>query len=782
MKNPLRKRLLRELKSEFGKYFVIFLLLTATIGFVSGFLVADGSMITAYRESFTKYNIEDGHFITTNKLSSYERHSIEKSDITLYDNFYIEKELTNDSLLRIFSNRDKINKVCLMEGKFPSKRGEIAIDRMYAENQNITIGDTLKSGNKVWTVTGLVALSDYSALFSDNNDSMFDAVKFGVAIVTKKEFKDLGKKQMKYCYSWKYAHKPANETEEKNRSDDLMKAITKEVTMESFVPCYQNQAIMFTGEDMGSDRAMMIVLLYIIMTIMAFVFAITTSNTIVKEANVIGTLRASGYSKQELIQHYLTMPMLVSFSGAVIGNIIGYTVMKNVCANMYYGSYSLPTYITLWNAEAFLLTTVIPLFLMLIINLIILIQKLSLSPLKFLRRDLSRKKQRRAIHLSHQIPFFSRFRLRVLFQNMSNYLILLIGILFANLLLIFGLSLPVVLEHYQTEIKKNMLCNYQYILQVPMELMSFDTDNEDTDIMELSSSSLLSAMFFEYSVQTSNPDAEAFSAYSLKTNGEKYKSEEVLLYGIVPNSRYIDLDLASNDVYISSAYAEKYQLEPGDTIHLKEAYEDTKYQFKITGIYHYEGGLSIFMNQKNLNQTFHQDEDSFSGYFSDSAITDIDEKYIGSTITLDDLTKISRQLTVSMGSMMYLVDGFAIMIFVVLIYLLSKIIIEKNGQSISMAKILGYNNGEISRLYIFSTSIMVVLFLLLSLPIESIIMKYLFRTIMLESMTGWITYYVDPIIYIKMFALGIFTYGIVAMFEYRKIQKIPMDIALKNIE
>ena len=40
----------------------------------------------------------------------------------------------------------------------------------------------------------------------------------------------------------------------------------------------------------------------------------------------------------------------------------------------------------------------------------------------------------------------------------------------------------------------------------------------------------------------------------------------------------------------------------------------------------------------------------------------------------------------------------------VLIYLLSKIIIEKNAQSISMVKILGYTNGEISKLYIMSTS------------------------------------------------------------------------------
>ena len=51
MKSPLRKRIPRELKGEFGKYLVVFLLMVLTIGFVSGFLVADGSMLKAYNES-----------------------------------------------------------------------------------------------------------------------------------------------------------------------------------------------------------------------------------------------------------------------------------------------------------------------------------------------------------------------------------------------------------------------------------------------------------------------------------------------------------------------------------------------------------------------------------------------------------------------------------------------------------------------------------------------------------------------------------------------------------
>ena len=788
MKNPLNKRLPREFRKDFGKYLVIFLLLVITIGFVSGFLVADGSMIKAYTEGIDNYNTENGHFRTSEKMNDAQIQSVEENGIRIYNNFYLEQDLTNGSTMRIFANREQVNLACLMEGEFPKAANEIAIDRMYADNNKISIGDTLKSDTQSWKVTGLIALPDYSCLFQNNNDSMFDSVKFGIGVVTSEAFESLDSPLVKYCYAWKYNDEPTTEKEEKEVSDALMKAINKDVSLEEFVPRYLNQAIIFTRDDMGSDRAMMIVFLYIVIAIMAFVFGITISNTIAKEANVIGTLLASGYTRNELIRHYMAMPILVTLVGALIGNVLGYTIMKDICVGMYYGSYSLPTYVTVWNAEAFLLTTIIPILLILLVNYTVLRRRLSLSPLKFLRRDLKRRQQKHALSLSRRIPFFSRFRLRVIFQNVSNYLLLFLGILFANLLLMFGLLFPAVLDHYQTVLEDTLLCNYQYILQIPINAMDEDHKLE----------SLVNMLYFQHEVETDNPDAEKFSAYSLKTTDKEYKEEEILLYGLADNSRYLPIDFqdtatdkdesAQTDsstvtpVYISSAYADKYLLDIGDEITLKEAYEDDTYTFYIEGIYDYEGGLTVFLPQEQLNKLFDLGSDYFSGFLSDSEITDIDPKYIGSVIDLDSLSKISRQLNVSMGSMMYLLDGFSIVLFMILIYLLSKIIIEKNAQSISMTKILGYSDREISSLYLLSTTIMVVVFLLLSFPIETVLMNALFRGIMLSSISGWIPLYINPVLYVKMFLLGFVTYLLVALTEYRRIKKVPMDQALKNIE
>ena len=118
----------------------------------------------------------------------------------------------------------------------------------------------------------------------------------------------------------------------------------------------------------------------------------------------------------------------------------------------------------------------------------------------------------------------------------------------------------------------------------------------------------------------------------------------------------------------------------------------------------------------------------------------------------------------------------------VLLYLLGKIIIEKNAQSISISKILGYSNPEISGLYIVTTSVVVVLLLLFTLPIESFILIRIFRIMITQMMSGWMPLVIEQRTFVQAFLMGVGVYAVVAVFEYRKVRKVPMGEALKNIE
>lgn len=756
MKNPMNRRYLRELRDDFGKYVVLFLFMAGMIALVSGFLVSNDSMQASYEESFTKYNIEDGNFELSEEADETLLDTLEKEDLTIYKNYYLEEETKEvDSTLRIFKNREKINKACLMEGAFPTRKDEIAIDRMYADNNELKVGDTITIQNQKMKITGLVALSDYSALFSNNSDMMFDAMKFGVAVVTEEGFAQFSEDHLHYSYSWIYDEKPEDDTEAKEMADDFLKVLSENVmlenrTLENYIPQYLNQAIHFTGDDMVGDNAMIAAFLYIVVLIIAFVMAITTSNTISKEANVIGTLRASGYSRGELVRHYMVLPLVVMFVAAVVGNILGYSAVKNYMASLYYGSYSLPTFVTRWNVDAFIRTTIVPLIMMFVINFAVLTKKMRLSPLRFLRRDLATRKREKAFRLNTRIPIFTRFQLRVFFQNISNYVVIFIGIMFANFILLFGFLFSPLLDKFSDEILANMISDYQYVLKMPVE--------------------------------TENADAEKYIAGTLKTLEGRFKVEDVLIYGIEPDSDYVPIDFKEDsDIYISSAYANKYGLEKGDTITLSQKYGEKEYDFTVDGIYDYPSSIAVFMTMDEYCENFDKDEGYFNGYFSNTKLDDIEDKMVSTIITQDDLTKTSRQLKLSMGGQMAIFWVFGVVMFLSLIYLLSKIIIEKNSVSISMTKILGYNNREINRLYMMSTTSAVLLSLLLTIPLDNFIMKKMCIGIFADY-PGYFPYYVPGITYVKMLVLGVLSYAVVAVLQMKKIKKVPLGEALKNVE
>lgn len=142
---------------------------------------------------------------------------------------------------------------------------------------------------------------------------------------------------------------------------------------------------------------------------------------------------------------------------------------------------------------------------------------------------------------------------------------------------------------------------------------------------------------------------------------------------------------------------------------------------------------------------------------------------------------MADQLDHSMGSYMTYFQILCILLSAVLIYLLTKLIIEKNETAISMTKILGYENREIASLYLLSTTIVVVIADAVSAALGTLVMNVAWKAIMF-SYSGWFAFVVQPVGYVKMFVFVLIGYLIVMVFDFQRIKKIPMDQALKNVE
>ena len=785
--NPLIKRIPKELIGDWKKYLIVFAFLVLTIGFVSGMYVANESMMKAADESVTKYDREDGHFEWSEKADSDLIKDVESGEqvdmsaitgkeeedasdvpVIIYENFFRnEKEDNNndgknDGTVRVFAKTDNINLACVLDGRLPENGNEIAVDRMHADNVDMKVGDTIRVGGEKFEVVGLIAYVNYSTLHEKTTDLIFDAIKFDVAMVTDEGFDRLGE-SIHYAYAWKYKDAPADEKEEKALSDDFRKVLAAQTMLhgnelKDYVPSYGNPAINFATDDMGSDMSMGGVILDILIIIIAFIFGVTISNTITKESSTIGTLRASGYTRGELVRHYLSMPVIVTFLAAIVGNILGYTVFKNVVVGMYYNSYSLPTYETVWNPDAFVKTTVVPIILMFVVNLIVIVRMLRHTPLQFLRHDLKKSKRKKAIRLPHW-KFMSRFRVRIMFQNISNYLSLFVGICFIMVMLAMAVGMPDTLTYYQKHASNLMFTKYQYVLKT--------YQNADGSI-----------------VTTDNEDAENFAMKSLVKRSDAL-DEEISTYGVVDDSRYIEISdlesLEKNEVYISNSYADKYGIVIGDTIKLEEKYTDDTYNFKVCGIYDKCQSIAVFMPIDQYRKVFDLDDDAFSGFFSDSKITDIDSDMIASTITKRDITKMCDQLDHSMGSYMQYFQVLCILLSMAMIYLLTKLIIEKNENAISMTKILGYENREIASLYLLSTTIVMLVIDVLTVAVGVWVMNFAWKEILM-TYSGWFSFHMETISYVKMFAFVLIGYVIVMILDFQRIKKIPMDQALKNVE
>ena len=102
-----------------------------------------------------------------------------------------------------------------------------------------------------------------------------------------------------------------------------------------------------------------------------------------------------------------------------------------------------------------------------------------------------------------EFKFFTRFRLRIVFQNISAYLTLFLGVFFASFLLFFGMMMSPLLQNFKTEVINSEIAKYQYILKAP--------------------------------VQTETKGAEKYAVMSLQTE----RGEEITVYGVEEDSTYL---------------------------------------------------------------------------------------------------------------------------------------------------------------------------------------------------------------------------------------------------
>lgn len=751
MRNPLSKRYPHEFKKNAGRYISIFLLLVITIIIGSGFLC----VMESTKYSLDKYQIEnkveDAYFETTFPLEDEVKKVLEKEDIKLCDNYYSTVEgFHGDAKIYVFNKRNEMNIPSLFEGKLPANDYEIAVDRLFAKNHNITVSDSIELNKIKYTVSGTMSLPDYNSLFLNSQDMVMNTTGFGVCVVSEEGFHQFDENTVTYRYSYRYNDRNLSDKEKAEAANGIQKLLVGNgVTVQDFLTAQNNQSITYLVNDMGHDGPMVEVFVYIMVIIIAFVFAVLSANTIEEEAPIIGTLRSMGYTKWELIFHYMTPTIIVALLGSIVGNALGYTVMIEPFKRIYYTSYCLPPLTLRFNQAAFIKTTILPVLIMIVVNLVLLINKMSLSPLRFLRKDLKKRKQKKAIKLPN-LKFLSRFRIRVILQNKGSYLILFCGIFLSSFLLMFGIGLQPLMNHYVDTIDDTLPYEYQYILKAPVE-----ADGGEKVLI--------------YSLET---------AYALTGD-----NVDVTFYGVQEDSEIFDnitIPTEQNHIVVSDSFAKKLNASVGDEIIFENTVYEKKYTLLVEAICPYTNSLGAYMNINDLSELLEKDAGTFNCYVSRKKL-DIDDAYIAKFMKRSDFLGAAKQMIISFRNIITLLNVFSIFAYMVLIYLLTKIVIDKNSLYISFIKVFGYDKTEIRKLYLDASAIVVLISLLVCLPLEAFVFKM--ALVYVSSLIeGYMDFYLPASVYIKIVIIGAVVYFAINALHLHKVKKIPMNESLKNRE
>ncbi|MEL7662122.1 FtsX-like permease family protein [Acetobacterium wieringae] len=520
------------------------------------------------------------------------------------------------------------------------------------------------------------------------------------------------------------------------------------VNLITFLEADDNQRITSCKSDAAINKNAALIAGVMILTLIAYMISVFVIQTIDKESAVIGALYSMGYVKKELLRHFMILPMVVVTAASLLGTALGFMLIdENIKENVAY--YSYPGYTIVFPPYLLIYGILLPISIALLVNYMVINHKLSLEPLKLLRRE---KKQHRLANVDlKEMDFINRYRIRQLLREIRGNITMFFGLFLAILLMVFGFSIYGSVSAYVSNVASDVVYNYLYLLKYPMETAPSDATKVYT---------------------------ESLTADLYLTGGEM----DVTVQGIDDQNPYFDfpLDGEKNDVIISDSVANKFGYQVGDEITLSDNLTDRNYNFRVKAVINFASGLYIFMDIKDMREQFGQEEDYYNTLMSDQEL-DIEAGRIATVITVDKMVAAARQMFTMMYGLVITILGASVLLFVIVMYLLVKMMIDKSTFSISLIKVFGYNEREIKKLYLGTTFYTVAFSTLVAIPLSKMIINKVFPY-MVSNVSAGMNATMSLQSDLIMVAIILGAYASVNFMISRHLKKISLAEVLKTRE
>lgn len=354
----------------------------------------------------------------------------------------------------------------------------------------------------------------------------------------------------------------------------------------------------------------------ILMVLFTYVISVFVIHNIEKESSVIGALYALGVTRGQLLFHYLLNPMLISFLGGAVGCILGFSKYGTgwqMGDSIAY--YSLPPMQIVTPGYLLFYSLIMPPVTAAVVNYLVINKKLKRTALSLLRNEQTAGKAGRVQNMNlGNMKFLRRFQIRQMLREIRSAFAVVIGMFICLLILMLSIDCAVLCINFGNACLEETKYAYMYIYKYPTE-----------DVPEGGTPAYVE-----------NLKKEAYG-YNL----------DVTVLGIDDDNPYFPIATADkkNEIVISSAAAQKFDVKVGDKLVLSDEVNERDYAFTVKNIVRFTSGVYVFLDRDVMQELFDQEDDYYNVVFADHAL-DIDNGRLYATVSKENVAESSQILQI----------------------------------------------------------------------------------------------------------------------------------------
>lgn len=514
-------------------------------------------------------------------------------------------------------------------------------------------------------------------------------------------------------------------------------------------------------------------------TLVAALVTLTTMTRMVDEQRVnIGTLKALGYPRSDIVNKYIVYSLAATILGIIIGIAIGYTVFPIIIFNAYAIMYAIPPVILSFDFKLVLIVSLVAILLTTLTSFLASNNQLKENPSALMRPKAPRLGK--SVFLE-RIPFiWNRFNfnykvtIRNLFRYKRRFFMTVFGIAGCTALILAGFGIK---DSIQTVVDKQFGEVFSYDMDVGIEndavtILNNEETIQDYHLVHTEGATLTFEEEDKDITITVPEDVDEFDQFIKLQNRKSGDSLDLHDGLILTEGMSRELDIKQGDtIELTNSDDEVVKVEVAS---IAENYtfnyiylSKDQYKAIFDQPLEYNRALSILQEDPPINETelsnkLLSQNDITSISFTSTSQDDLVD-------TINSLNYVVILMTVSAGALAFVV-----------LYNLTNINISERIREIATIKVLGFYNKEVSA-YIYRENVIITLIgILTGLGIGIFLHKYIITTVEMESLMLGLSLYKLSYLYAGLLTAAFAL--IVNVVMHYKLKNIEMVESLKSVD